>query len=98
MKWIDVNKRKPALGTEVLIFCQGYSIRGEDYWSHYEKATFTKFPFDRRRRAFVKNDDSSYPWVYRDVTHWMPLPDPPPRISKEKYAFLAGFNYEEGKG
>lgn len=86
MKWISVNTRKPKLGQEVLVFCQGCDISGDYKWFSYELGTYIKLPYDKRKREFVqgisiqKEQDGSMfgcPWVYKYVTHWMPLPDRP---------------------
>lgn len=101
MDWIDINKQKPTLNSEVLIFCQGYDITGTHYWNHYELGTYIIHPYDKRRKLFVQGisinrekDGSIYgsPWVYRGVTHWMPLPSPPSKIDSEKYMKLAGYD------
>lgn len=85
MIWIDVREQKPELGQEVLVFCQGYGDAA-NYWSDYELAIYMKSPYDRRRYAFAKSlhikVNTSSPWLYHDVTHWMPLPEPPPKIAE----------------
>lgn len=104
MTWVDIKKKHPALKQEVLIFCQGYDITGKKYYSDFELAVFDKNDQDRRTYAFYQvvgykveliGDGSTMRnvWQYHDVTHWMPLPDPPPKIDKWVYEKLAGYKY-----
>ena len=65
-KWIPVAERLPELGVRVLIFdsYQGISIG---------KALWTASPIIRRIELVEQND----PFYYTEITHWMPLPEPP---------------------
>lgn len=103
--WISVNTRKPELKQEVLVFRQGYDVTGEYYWSSYELAIYDINYHDRRRFAFYQSvnyrveswgDGSTMRnvWQHRGVTHWMPLPKAPAKITKEQYSKLAGYQYE----
>jgi len=83
--WLDIDKHKPELGQTVLIFTQGYSVKGNHYHD-YEVATYIKNPWDGRKKCFANKTQvvigDSYPWVWVHVTHWMPLPAPAPRIPR----------------
>ena len=76
MKWVNIKKQKPPLDTEVLIF-QLFK-----YGTHIKIAEFVK-PFNKKRPVFgthIKREENGY--VYsgfpeENVTHWMPLPEPP---------------------
>jgi hypothetical protein len=105
MMWNRYPQRKPDIGQKVLIFTQGYDVTGTRYWSDYEIAVYVINPHDKRKRAFAnatqwevesRRDGSILRdvWLYRGVTHWMPLPEPPEKISKEAYAELAGYTYQ----
>ena len=104
MSWVSVNTRKPELGQEVLVFCQGYDVTGTRYWSDYELAIYDIDYSDRRRFAFYQSvnyrvekryDGSTMRsvWKHRGVTHWMPLPLSPLKIDRDTYAKLAGYDY-----
>ena len=68
-KWIPVSERLPDAGTNVLVFCKGC-----DY------SSILTFRHDRYGNLeFMYQDDCGY-WrkAFRaEVTHWMPLPEPP---------------------
>ncbi len=107
MSWNKYPDKKPQLGQEVLVFCQGYDIKGKSYWSHFSLCIFDRQANDRRTYAFYSALEYRVEkwqgrslrncWGERSVTHWMPLPEYPEKISKEKYAELAGYKYEEEK-
>jgi len=81
--WVPVGKKKPKLGQEVLVFNQGYGVHG-NYYFDYELAIFIKHPRDKRRKVFAKSLDvrvGHSSWIYDCVTHWMPLPNPAPKIT-----------------
>ena len=87
-KWINIRKKKPKLGDTVLVFEQGYGEQG-NYWSNYYIATYIKNPHDKRKYVFADQIQVAikerWPWVYWNVTHWMPLPDAPPQITPEDH-------------
>jgi hypothetical protein len=78
MNWISIKKQKPPLDTPVLVFEQ------RKYGTTITIAEYVR-PFDKKRPVFginIQREKSGY--VYGglsldDVTHWMPLPEPPKR-------------------
>jgi len=80
MKWNKFPNKKPKMGQEVLVFCDGYSVH-DKYWCDYYLAIFVKNPYDRRRWAFAQSVDirvgSDHPWLYDRVKYWMELPEKP---------------------
>lgn len=108
MNWISLKKQKPELKQMVLVFEQGYDKTGKHYWSDFRLAVYDIDYSDKRKKAFYpaleyrvtsREDGSTMPgmWHERAVTHWMPLPDPPDRISRDEYAKLADYDYKEAK-
>lgn len=95
--WNKYPNKKPNIGQEVLIFCQGYDITGERYWSDFELAIYDKNVFDKRKNTFYKSLDYQFgkldnhlggAWQYKDVTHWIPLPESPLKITnRERVSF-----------
>ena len=64
-KWIDVNERLPKESGEVLIYSEYY---------------ITKCMFSKKHRLFNALDDNSKKDAKKyciNITHWMPLPEPP---------------------
>jgi len=76
MKWVNIKTRKPPMDTEVLVF-QRFR-----YGTHIKIAEYVR-PFDKKRPVFgvdIRREKSGY--VYGgfpldNITHWMPLPEPP---------------------
>ncbi|EBI0159796.1 DUF551 domain-containing protein [Salmonella enterica subsp. enterica serovar Cerro] len=71
-EWIKCSTRNPTPETPVLIMLNGVIHIGEirrEYPTHEE----TYQPF------FYWDDphNDGQPWEVFDVTHWMPLPEPP---------------------
>lgn len=64
-EWISVKDKLPELGEKVLIYG---TCNGEKYYSVDILAPY----FDENVERF-----KSYRW-HKEVTHWMPLPEPPP--------------------
>jgi hypothetical protein len=62
MKWISVNDRMPEDGQEVIIYSEGGKVEAGVYYSN-------EFGFDYY--------DVSIRDIIVNVTHWMPLPEPP---------------------
>jgi len=103
--WIDVKKKRPECGQEVLVYCQGYDITGTRHWSHFDLAVYDVDYDDRRKHAYYLVSEYTYRiaqdgstlrnmWKKRDVTHWMPLPESPPAISRDDYEKMTGQKYE----
>jgi hypothetical protein len=104
--WYSIKNKKPELKQKVLIYCQGYDVTGKHHWEDYYVAVYDINYRDKRKKAFYSALDykveSIYDgstmrnvWQYTGVISWMPLPDPPEKISPEKYADLAGYEYED---
>lgn len=71
-KWIRVEDMYPINGDHVLVWLQK-----KNSVSHYDVAEFRQDPIDgivSWRIPYVLN------WT-KDVTHWMPLPDVPAKLS-----------------
>lgn len=81
--WVDINKIKPALGQDVLIYRQWCSPPSK-YYSEYILASYIKNPYDKRRNCFVQKQDKlkKTPLFITRVTHWMSLPNPPEKIEE----------------
>jgi hypothetical protein len=85
MDWISIKRKKPKLGEIALILCQGYDVSGKHYWSDYYIGVWIKNPYDKRQRVFGdalrvglamdRGESLRDVWVYRNVTHWMPMPE-----------------------
>ncbi len=76
--WRDLGKEKPQINDTVLVFEQGYGIKGNYYYG-YAVARYIKSPYDGRKKVFVKElhaEREAQPWVYTKVTHWMSLAMP----------------------
>jgi len=65
MNWIPVKNRLPDNGIEVLIFCPTYGVvAAEKLWKQGWKPNHWSTAYDSRLEM-------------NEVTHWMPLPEPP---------------------
>ena len=62
-KWIPVTERLPEGGKPVLVYNRDYSYEPVMEATLYEEGWLTKFDFD--------------PWENDEISHWMPLPEPP---------------------
>ena len=75
----DIKDEKPQLNETVLVFEQGYGIKG-NYFYGYAVARYIKSPYDGRKKVFAREIDvsqnQSKPWVYAKTTHWMSLSKP----------------------
>ena len=69
MEWIDVNERLPDNFASVLCYCKNNSTGGKcaTIGSCDKGCWFLQSGVGRQ----------SYPHHYYEVTHWMPLPEPP---------------------
>lgn len=65
MTWIKCTDRLPELNKEVLIYFNGCFI---SYLRQYDfKGNI--------RKAWMDCENTNFKW--EDITHWMPLPEPP---------------------
>ncbi|EFE7187921.1 TPA: DUF551 domain-containing protein [Escherichia coli] len=62
--WISCSERMPEDGQHVIILCDGAFV----LYAQYRDGEF----FD-----IVRNGDEFFETQSRNVTHWMPLPEPP---------------------
>lgn len=63
--WISVKERLPEIETLVFFCVDGFD--SADMGKHIGGGVFWS----------VETDCDGVPISYKDVTHWMPLPDPP---------------------
>ena len=72
MKWINAKDSLPNIETPVIIVIGGNVCIGELRWDHpsYEDSYEAYMYWDD------PNDDGKE-WEWRDVTHWMPIPELP---------------------
>ncbi len=76
-KWIPVTERVPELGQEVLVYAIGKDdgFIGDSVIALSERFIFRLFP------SSDGVEEWRSPWQYFDsnyeITHWMPLPEPP---------------------
>jgi hypothetical protein len=74
----------PKDGSRFLVLCEGYKDEADlDIFQavyeyefgidDYEFTLYVPMPCDKR---------GTYEFLYRDATHWMPLPEPPPKESE----------------
>ena len=64
--WISVKERLPEDDGQMVIVCN------TNGWMRYQRALY--YPRDN---LFVHYDPQYYDKLTLDVTHWMPLPEPP---------------------
>lgn len=70
MKWISVKERlPPEISGEYIIYDEDVNLIGVAYYEH----TGWEYRFHRE-----DYDD----FTHEDVTHWMPLPEPPKTIKR----------------
>ncbi|EGY0153705.1 TPA: DUF551 domain-containing protein [Escherichia coli] len=65
--WISCSERMPEDGQHVIILCDGAFV----LYAQYRDGEF----FD-----IVRNGDEFFETQSRNVTHWMPLPEPPQEV------------------
>jgi len=75
MNWISVKERLPETNQEVLVFCYGYNI--EQVLTIWDG----KSSFWDKGNSFMKGNGCPIGLI--DVTHWMPLPEPPTETKRE---------------
>ncbi|HGE5893904.1 TPA: DUF551 domain-containing protein [Escherichia coli] len=66
--WISCSERMPEDGQHVIILCDGAFV----LYAQYRDGEF----FD-----VVRNGDEFFETQSRNVTHWMPLPEPPQEVN-----------------
>ncbi|EBQ4412142.1 DUF551 domain-containing protein [Salmonella enterica subsp. enterica serovar Derby] len=67
--WISCSERMPDDGQHVIILCDGAFV----LYAQYRNGEF----FD-----VVRNGEEFFETQSRNVTHWMPLPEPPQEVSR----------------
>ena len=67
--WISCSERMPDDGQHVIILCDGAFV----LYAQYRDGEF----FD-----IVRNGDEFFETQSRNVTHWMPLPEPPWEVNR----------------
>ncbi|HDV2919425.1 TPA: DUF551 domain-containing protein [Escherichia coli] len=67
--WISCSERMPDDGQHVIILCDGAFV----LYAQYRDGEF----FD-----IVRNGDEFFETQSRNVTHWMPLPEPPQEVNR----------------
>lgn len=75
MDWINIQHTHPEFGVPVLVYG-----KGEIHIARLEviQKTITKVSFEFQKLKFeFRARGSGYDSLWTDVTHWMPLPDPP---------------------
>lgn len=65
--WISCSERMPDDGQQVIILCDGAFV----LYAQYRDSEF----FD-----VVRNGEEFFETQSRNVTHWMPLPEPPQEV------------------
>ena len=73
-QWIKAEERLPERNNEVLIYLPEYDI--------VEMAALFSYP-SMNSREWVQNEDA---YKLNEVSHWMPLPEPPEERYKCRYA------------
>ena len=74
-RWIPVTERLPDRNNPVLVRCTNTTISG-GYVIHIGSCDSGKFWFLRTQPG-----TASFPVMEWQVTHWMPLPDPPKEVA-----------------
>jgi hypothetical protein len=77
-EWTSVKDRRPEIETPVLAIVKG-EIRIAERVLHYPNYHDSIPEFDYWDCPFDDGQD----WDYGDVTHWMPLPNPPEESKDE---------------
>ena len=79
-EWISVEDRLPTLendGESLLIFHFGHT--GYAFWDQWKEPGRGEIQAHDGQEFMIRNSDSDYGGLFiaGDVTHWMPLPEPP---------------------
>ena len=75
MKWISVKDRLPKFDIKVLLYIKEFCV-GTSKISTLRLIKIGSFDYVCSRGNYFMIDKRSYK-SDEDVTHWMPLPDPP---------------------
>lgn len=93
MKWISLKKEKPPPDTPILVFRHGWDITHTRHWQHIEIAEYVLPPRYKKRMVFGMNITRGREtgkvrdgFPLDNVTHWMLLPEPPPRLHNDNSA------------
>ena len=84
-EWIPVTERLPELDQEVLVYAVGKidGFIGDSVYALTERVLFKFFP------SSEGTEEWRSPWQYfmedYEITHWMPLPEPPMDNEYEAY-------------
>ena len=70
MEWIKIEDKKPEIGQEVIIY---FEITGIEIAKYFHPEPDNDFPGIEKMDCFTSKEG----WLCDDVTHWMPLPEPP---------------------
>lgn len=73
MKWINVRDGFPQDGQYVIVYAKNCSLKAR----MYNSADITYADFCQNQNEFFDIDSD----VIKDVTHWMPLPNPPKDVT-----------------
>lgn len=73
MKWISVEDESPKLETSVLLLVNGCVTQGY----LFEDCEFNEMSMENAYYLGFQNEFTDDVLEYIDVTHWMPLPEPP---------------------
>lgn len=71
-EWIKCSDRLPERGQEVLAYNENFNC--------YEVTSYNYYLTDKYEpvgELFKKLEVSNLMWQNNEVTHWMPLPEPP---------------------
>ena len=78
-KWIPVTERLPEQDGAYLVFRKWHNFTYTEVWKFSKDArTVDKYDFTRKwENVWYEYDSEVGHYTTEDVTHWMPLPEPP---------------------